>query len=239
MNQELILHLIELRKRLIYTLIGFIIVFLPLFHYANTLYKYLAEPLLLYLPRGTQLIATDVTSPFFVPLKLSAIAAIIISIPNTVYQVWQFIAPGLYRHEKKLILTTILCIIALFIAGISFCFWIVLPTLFNFIGHIKATDITMLTDIGKYLDLVLSLFLVFGCAFQMPVIIFLLIRFEIISQQKMASIRKYVLVGVFVIAAVVTPPDILSQTMLAIPLYLLYEIGMLFAKLLRTKNHPV
>jgi sec-independent protein translocase protein TatC len=236
MNQDVIGHLIELRRRLIFILLGFLVVFLCLFHFSNNLYDGLAKPLLTYLPHGTQLIATDVTSPFFVPLKLTAIVAGLLSLPNTVYQIWHFIAPGLYRHEKKLMLITLISVIILFACGMLFCFFIVLPTLFNFIAKIKASDIAMMTDISKYLDLVLSLFIIFGTAFQMPIIIYLLIYFNIVTHTKMADMRKYMLVGAFIIAAIVTPPDILSQTMLAIPLYLLYELGLLMAKLTLSKH---
>ena len=232
MNEgNIISHLFELRRRLIYILVAYLMVFLPLFHFSNTIYDALAKPLLTYLPVGSHLIATDVTSPFFVPLKLTMIVALFISLPNTIYQIWQFIAPALYRNERKLILITIVSVLFLFILGMVFCFYVVLPTLFHFISKIKAPDIAMLTDINKYLDLVLSLFIIFGIAFQMPIIIYLLIYFKIVTYRKMISLRKYMFVAVFIIAAIVTPPDILSQIMLAIPLYLLYEIGILISKL--------
>ena len=237
MSPELINHLIELRKHLIYILIGFILVFAGLFHFANSIYAVVSAPLLVYLPRGTQLIATDVTSPFFVPVKLTAYVAIVISLPNTAYQTWRFIAPGLYKHERKLLVFSIFWVIFLFLSGIIFCYFIVLPALFNFIGHVKSQEITMLTDISKYLDLVLSLFLVFGFAFQTPVIIFLLIYFNVVKHSTMTSLRKYVFVACFILAAIVTPPDILSQTLLAVPLYFLYEIGMFLAKFSRKNRH--
>ena len=206
-------------------------VFLPLFHFSNNIYTVLAKPLLRYLPVGSHLIATDVTSPFFVPLKLTMIITLFISLPNTIYQIWRFITPALYRNEKKLMLITAISVLFLFILGMAFCFYIVLPTLFNFIAKIKAPDIAMLTDINKYLDLVLSLFIIFGIAFQMPIIIYLLIYFKIVTYKRLISLRKYMFVAVFIIAAIVTPPDIISQIMLAIPLYLLYEIGILFSRL--------
>lgn len=233
MNPDLITHLIELRKRLIYILIGFTLVFACLFHFANTIYAIASAPLLAYLPHGTQLIATDVTSPFFIPIKLTAYVAIAFSLPNTTYHLWKFIAPGLYRHERKLLILCIFWVIFLFISGVVFCYLIVLPSLFNFIGQIKSPEIAMLTDIGKYLDLVLSLFLIFGLAFQTPVIIFLLIYLNVISHSKMVNLRKYIFVACFILAAIVTPPDILSQTLLALPLYFLYETGMFFAKISR------
>ena len=231
MNQDIISHLTQLRIRLIFILIGFLVVFLSLYHFSNNLYDFLAHPLLSYLPKDTHLIATDVTSPFFVPLKLTGAVAILISLPNTIYQIWQFIAPALYRHEKKLMLITTTLVITLFILGVVFCFYIVLPTLFNFISKTKAPNIEMLADINKYFDLVLSLLIIFGIAFQMPIITYLLIYFKIVTYKKMISLRKYMFVIMFIIAAIVTPPDIISQIMLAIPLYLLYEIGILLSKL--------
>ncbi|MDQ5920099.1 MAG: sec-independent protein translocase protein TatC [Pseudomonadota bacterium] len=231
MNQELINHLIELRKRVILILFGFIIIFLSLFHFANQIYASLSKPLFSYLPLGTKLIATDITSPFFVPLKLTAIVAFVIALPNTIYQTWQFIAPGLYKRERRLLAGVVIFGLILFFLGIIFCYFIVLPTLFNFISRIKASDIEMFTDISKYLDLVLNLFLVFGISFQLPILIFLLINFNVITHHKLSSLRKYVLVGVFILAAIITPPDVLSQTLLAIPLYILYEIGMFAGKI--------
>jgi sec-independent protein translocase protein TatC len=230
-NQEILEHLIELRKRLLYTIIGFLVVFLSIFHFANNIYLIISNPLLYYMPAGTKLIATDVTSPFFVPVKLTEIVAIFISLPNTIYQLWQFVAPGLYKHEKKLILVMIVAALALFLLGIVFAYFVVLPTLFNFINHFKAADISMLTDITKYLDLVLHLFVIFGFSFQMPIVIFLLIYFDVVHLETMIKMRKYYFVGSFIVAAIVTPPDVLSQTMFAIPFYLLYELGVLIAKL--------
>lgn len=239
MNQNIINHLIELRKRLIFISIGFLLVFLGLFHFANQIYVYLSQPLFAYLPENTQLIATDITSPFFVPLKLTAIVALVVTFPHTIYQLWQFIAPGLYRYERKLLGWVVMCGSLLFIGGVVFCYFIVLPALFNFITQIKAAEIAMFTDINKYLDLVLNLFLVFGLSFQLPLIIFLLIHFNLVTHTKMVSLRKYVLVGVFIIAAIITPPDVLSQTLLAIPLYLLYEIGMLMGNLFSNSQRKI
>ena len=229
MNQNFSTHLIELRKRIIYITIIFLIVFAICFHYSNQLYNFIATPLLKYLPTGTKLVASDITSPFFVPLKLAALIAFIITLPHTIYQIWKFITPAMYQHEKKILFITVISAFILFISGLSFCYFITLPIVFTFISKIKATDIIMLTDIQKYLDFVISMFLIFGCAFQLPIVIHLLIRFKIISKVKLKQIRPYMFVGVFVIAAIVTPPDVLSQTLLALPLYCLYEIGILFS----------
>lgn len=236
MDQVFITHLIELRKRIIVSGIGFFIIFISLFPFSNKLYQLLANPIGKFLPKNSQLIATDITSPFFVPLKLTAIVAFIICLPLIIFQLWKFIAPGLYQQEKKLLSGTIASSFILFIAGIIFCYFLVLPAIFHFIGNVKPDSITMLTDIGKYLDFVLTLAFTFGLAFETPVIIFLLIRFGFLSITTATKIRPYMLVGAFVIAAIVTPPDILSQTMLAIPLYLLYELGVITAKIFIKQN---
>lgn len=225
MEYDFISHLIELRKRLIYALIGFIVVLGCLFPFANHLYQLLSAPLAKFMPPSSQLIATDIISPFFVPLKLAALSAMIISLPNTLYQIWQFVSPGLYKSERRLIVSIISSAFVLFLIGILFCYFLVLPAIFHFVAKIKAPQIAMFTDIDKYLSFVLSLFVVFGIAFEMPVIIFLLIKFNILSLAKARQIRPYMFVGCFIIAAIVTPPDILSQTLLALPLYALYELG--------------
>lgn len=230
MNEHFIQQLIELRKRLIYALIGFIISILILLNFKNSLFQWVAKPLLKYLPTGAKLIATDVTAPFFVPLKIVALAALFVSLPNSIFQIWQFIAPGLYRHERKLIFLIIVAAIVLFISGILFCYFLALPLLFNFIGHFKAADVEMFTDISKYLDLVLTLFTVFGLSFQMPIAIFCLIYFNFVPIATIKKLRSYIFVGCFIVAAIVTPPDIFSQSILALSLYILYESGILAAK---------
>ncbi len=235
MNEELSAHLIELRKRIIYILIVFLIIFAICFHYSNQLYEFIATPLLKYLPKGTQLVASDITSPFFVPMKLAGLVAFILTLPHTIYQVWKFVAPAMYQHEKRGLFSLIFTACGLFIVGISFCYFLVLPTIFTFIGKIKADNITMLTDIQKYLDFVISMFLIFGCAFQLPIAIHLLIKFNIVNKTKLKEIRSYVFVMTFVVAAIVTPPDVLSQTMLALPLYCLYEIGIFFTRDVRNE----
>ena len=231
--ENLTLHLIELRKRLIWTIIGFLLFFLVLSPWANQLYQQLASPISRFLPSGSQLIATDITSPFFVPLKLTAIVAFVLSLPNSLYQIWQFISPGLYKKEQKLFASIIASAFCLFLCGICFCYFLVLPAIFHFINHFKSVEITMFTDINKYLDFVLSLFIIFGIAFEMPVIIFLLIYFGILTIKKAQEMRSYIFVACFILAAIVTPPDVLSQTMLALPLFLLYELGILAACLFR------
>lgn len=231
MNPQTIQQLIELRKRLIFCTIGFILILAGLFPFSNQIYQLLAIPASKYLPSTTHLVALEVTAPFFVPLRLTAMVAFILSLPNTIYQIWQFIAPGLYKPERKLLISVIVSSFTLFILGIAFCYFLVLPALFHFISNFKSSQITLLADIDKYLSLVLSLFMIFGIAFETPVLVFLLIKFGILKLQTATKIRKYIFVGCFIVAAIVTPPDVLSQTMLAIPLYLLYELGILTAKI--------
>lgn len=237
MEPIFIAHLVELRKRLIFAVVGFMIIFIALFPFANYWYHLLASPLARFLPANTQLIATDVISPFFVPLRLTAILAIIISLPNTIYHIWQFIAPGLYKQERRIIISVITSSFCLFIIGIAFCYFLVLPAVFHFVGAFKSSQITMMTDIDKYLSFVLSLFMIFGVAFETPVIVFLMIKFGILSIAKAKKIRPYIFVGSFILAAILTPPDVLSQTMLAIPLYALYELGVITARLFIKPNN--
>lgn len=236
MKQELVNNLIELRKRLIYTFLGILIIFLALFKFANELYSVLTIPLLKVTPLASKLIATDIISPFFIPMKLTLICAIVISLPNTLYQLWQFLAPAMFKAEKLMLIFTIICAIILFCLGILFCYFLILPTFFSFIGSFKANSIQMMTDITKYFDFVLNLFLIFGIAFQTPILVFLLVSFKIVSYVKFKKMRPYLFVGAFIVAAILTPPDVLSQTMLAIPLYLLYELGMLFARTIKHKD---
>lgn len=235
MNPQFITHLIELRKRLIYSLCGIIVIFALLFPWANELYNIIALPLRKFLPPSSQIIATDIIAPFLVPMKLTAILAFALSLPYTIYQLWKFIAPGLYQHERKLASLIITVGMLLFIIGILFCYFVALPALFNFTLNFKSSQISLMADMAKYMNLVLSLFMVFGIAFEMPLITFVLIKLNIISLNTAKSSRKYVFLLAFIISAIVTPPDIISQIILAIPLYLLYELGLLAAKLLVKK----
>lgn len=233
MNESFLVHITEIRKRLIYIFIGFLLLFLPLFHFDNLIYQLIAKPLLTNMPYGTKLIATDITSPFLVPMKLAGLVALILSMPNVIYQIWQFLSPGMYNKEKKLFLLMAPSSIFLFILGTIFCYFLVFPVIFNFIAKIKSTEISMMTDIGKYLDFVISLSLTFGVCFQMPILIVTLVYFKIVKLERLQNVRRYMLVVAFIIGAILAPPDIISQTMLSIPLYILYEIGMLGSKLIK------
>lgn len=218
-------HLLELRTRLIRILTGLILGFLPCAYFARELYYLLAQPLLEKLPHGGQMIATEVTTPFFVPMKVAMMVAFLITLPHTLYQIWAFVAPGLYSHEKRLALPLVFSSSFLFLFGMSFAYFAALPLVFEFITYIAPDDVAVMTDIDKYLSFVLSMFIAFGITFEVPVFVMVCVRAGLISIAKLREIRHYVLVGAFVIGAIFTPPDVISQFLLAIPLYLLYEFG--------------
>ena len=229
LQDTFISHLIELRDRLLRSLIAVVVVFLGLFHWARQIYEMLAKPLLVALPKGGQMIATEVTTPFLVPVKVTLMVAFLISLPYVLYQIWAFVAPGLYRHEKRLALPLVMASVALFFLGMSFAYFLVMPLVFHFIVSFAPAGVAVMTDIGKYLSFVLTLFLAFGTTFEVPIVVIVLVKMGVVSVQKLREIRPYVIVGCFVVGAIFTPPDMLSQTMLAVPLWLLYEVGVLVA----------
>ena len=222
-------HLMELRTRLIHAFGVLLLGFLPCAYYARELYSLLAQPLLEQLPQGGQMIATEIVTPFFVPMKVAMMAAVVITLPHTLYQVWAFVAPGLYSHEKRMVLPLVLASSFLFICGMAFAYFAALPLVFEFVTHFAPEGVAVMTDIGKYLDFVLTMFMAFGVTFEVPVLVVMLVRMGVISIAKLKDIRSYVLVGAFVVGAIFTPPDVVSQFMLAVPLYLLYELGILVA----------
>lgn len=228
-EQSIISHLLELRDRLLRIVVVVIGVFVVLFFYpgANKLYTLLAHPLLMNLPKGGQMIATEVTTPFFVPMKVAAMAAFLISLPYVLYQLWGFIAPGLYAHEKRFALPVVISGTVLFFVGMAFAYFVVFPVVFGFITHTAPQGVAVMTDIGKYLDFVLTLFMAFGITFEVPVVVVLLVKMGLVSVAKLKEIRPYMIVGAFVVGAIFTPPDVVSQFMLAMPLWLLYELGIL------------
>lgn len=223
-------HLIELRDRLLRCVVVLLLVFICLFPWAKELYNFLAQPMLASLPEGGQLIATEVTAPFFVPVKVTMMAAFLISLPWILYQVWAFVAPGLYSHEKKLVAPLVITSTLLFICGMAFAYYLVFPVVFHFMVSVAPQGVAVMTDIGKYLDFVLTLFLAFGVTFEVPVAVVILVKMGMVSVAKLKEIRPYVVVGAFVIGAIFTPPDVVSQIMLAVPLWVLYEIGILVAQ---------
>ena len=224
-TESFIAHLLELRTRLLRSAVALMLVFVCLFPWASDLYALLAQPLLAKLPAGGQMIATDVTTPFFVPLKVALMAAFLVALPYILYQAWRFVAPGLYAHEKRLIVPLIASSTILFFCGMSFAYFVVFPVVFGFITASAPIGVAVMTDIDKYLSFVLSMFVAFGLTFQVPVVVVVLVRMGIVSVEKFREIRPYVVVGAFVVGAIFTPPDVVSQTMLALPLWLLYEAG--------------
>jgi len=225
-------HLVELRDRLLRAILAVLIVFLCLFPWAKDLYSLLAQPLLAVLPQGGQMIATDVVGVFLVPMKVALLVAFVIALPYVLFQVWAFVAPGLYTHEKRLVLPLIVSSTLLFIAGMAFAYFLVFPVVFKFMASIAPEGVAWMTDIEKYLSFALTMFVAFGVTFEVPVAVVLLVRMNIVSVEKLREIRPYVIVGAFVVGAVFTPPDVISQLMLAMPLWVLYELGILCASMM-------
>jgi sec-independent protein translocase protein TatC len=231
-------HLIELRDRLLRAILAVLLVFLCLFPWAKDLYTLLAQPLLAVLPHGGQMIATDVVGVFLVPMKVALLVAFVIALPYVLYQIWAFVAPGLYTHEKRLVLPLIITSTFLFIAGMAFAYFLVFPVVFKFMASIAPEGVAWMTDIEKYLSFALTMFVAFGVTFEVPVAVVLLVRMNIVGVDKLREIRPYVIVGAFVIGAVFTPPDVISQLMLAVPLWVLYELGIVFASMTAKADTP-
>lgn len=237
-EDSFISHLIELRSRLlraIVAVLGFFIV-LCIYPGASAIYDILAQPMLASLPEGTRMIATGVITPFMVPIKVTLLASFVLALPVVLYQAWAFIAPGLYRHEQRLALPLILSSTLLFIAGMAFCYFVVFRTVFHFIASFAPQSITPAPDIEAYVSFVLTMFVAFGITFEVPVAVVLLVKSGIVSVASLRAARGYVIVGAFVIAAVVTPPDVVSQFMLAVPLCLLFEVGLFISSRLKAKE---
>jgi len=223
-------HLIELRTRLLHSIIAVVVVLFALFPFAKDIYALLAQPLLNVLPQGASMIATDVTGTFLVPLKVTLMAAFLIALPYVLWQAWAFVAPGLYQHEKKLALPVIVSSVLFFAIGMAFAYFFVFPVAFGFFAGYTPAGVQMMTDIDKYLSFVLTMFIAFGLTFETPVVVIVLVRMGVVSLEKLRAARSYVIVGAFVIAAIFTPPDVVSQFMLAMPLWLLYELGLFLAR---------
>lgn len=229
-TESFISHLIELRNRLLRAIVGWLLVFVALFPFADKLYSLLAAPLLSKLPQGAQMIATAVTTPFFVPMKVTMLTAFLIALPWMIYQCWAFVSPGLYTHEKRLIRPLLAAAIVLFFVGMAFAYFVVFPVVFSFLVGSAPQGVTVMTDIAEYLDFVIGLFVAFGFAFEVPVAVVLMALMGWVTLAQLKESRSYVIVGAFVLGAIFTPPDIVSQCMLAIPLWLLYEIGLLVVR---------
>jgi sec-independent protein translocase protein TatC len=229
-------HLIELRDRLIKSLFSILVIFIGLVYFANDIYEFVAAPLVAHLPGTATMIATDVTAPFFAPFKLTLFVALFGAIPWILHQIWGFIAPGLYQHEKRMLMPILASSILLFYGGIAFCYFIVLPIILGFFTSVGPQMMTLAPDISSYLGFVLKLFFAFGVAFEIPVAIMLLCWSGATTTQSLKQKRPYIVVGVFVVAMFLTPPDVLSQTLLALPMLLLFELGLILAKFYRAKE---
>lgn len=224
-------HLIELRDRLLRMLIAVGVVFVLLFPFASELYDLLAYPMMRTLPEGSRMIATGVVAPFLIPVKVAAMVAFAVALPYVLYQAWAFVAPGLYAHERRLVMPLVIASTVLFFVGVAFCYFFVFGVVFDFVYRIAPKSITVAPDIENYLNFVITLFLAFGVTFEVPIAVLILVRMGAVTIEQLTSIRPYFIVGSFVVAAVVTPPDVLSQLLLAIPMCLLYEVGIFAARL--------
>ncbi|PHM38382.1 twin arginine-targeting protein translocase TatC [Xenorhabdus mauleonii] len=229
-TQPLISHLIELRKRILNSLITVLVVFLALVYFSNDIYRLIAAPLMEQLPKGANMIATDVASPFFTPIKLTIMVSIFASVPMILYQVWAFIAPALYRHERRLIMPLLFSSSILFYLGMAFAYFVAFPIAFGFFVNTVPEGVVISTDISNYLSFVMALFMAFGISFEVPIAIILLCWGGVVSPESLKRKRPYILVGAFVVGMLLTPPDVFSQTLLAVPMYLLFELGILLAQ---------
>lgn len=236
--ESFISHLVELRQRLVRAVSSVLLFFVVLFIWPGSGYIYdlLAAPLMSALPEGSRMIATGVITPFMVPVKVTALAAFMVALPYVLYQVWAFVAPGLYEHEKRLAAPLVIASTLLFLMGVAFCYFFVFGKVFTFIHNFAPKSITPAPDIEAYFSFVITMFLAFGVTFEIPIVVIVLVRFGLVSVEKLREARPYVIVGAFVIAAVVTPPDVLSQFMLAVPMCLLYEAGLLVSRFVTTRR---
>ncbi|ELY2498373.1 Sec-independent protein translocase subunit TatC [Cronobacter muytjensii] len=237
-TQPLISHLIELRKRLLNCIIAVLLIFLALVYFANDIYQLVSAPLISQMPHGASMIATDVASPFFTPIKLTMMVSVILSAPVILYQVWAFVAPALYKHERRLIIPLLVSSTLLFYIGMAFAYFIVFPLAFGFLTKTAPVGVVVSTDITSYLDFVMALFMAFGVSFEVPVAIVLLCWMGVTTPQDLREKRPYVLVGAFVVGMLLTPPDVFSQTLLAIPMYCLFEVGIFFSRFYVGKRRP-
>jgi len=230
--QPLVAHLSELRDRLLRSILGVLLIFCGLFYFANDIYAFVSKPLRDILPADATMIATEVASPFLTPFKLTLFTSLFLAMPYVLYQVWSFIAPGMYRNEKRLAIPLLFSSVVLFYAGAAFAYFVVFPLIFAFFTSVGPEDVTIMTDINRYLDFVLKLFFAFGLAFEIPIAAVILIRAGITTADNLASKRAYIVVGCFVLGMLLTPPDIISQSLLAIPMWILFEAGVFFGRMI-------
>jgi sec-independent protein translocase protein TatC len=230
-EESFISHLVELRDRLMKASGAIVVVFLCLMPWAGQIYDLMAHPMMAALPPGAKMIATGVITPFLIPIKVTLLVAFLIALPVVLYQAWAFVAPGLYAHERRLVAPLVISSFLLFITGVLFCYFLVFQVVFKFINNFAPVSISVAPDIESYFDFVMTMFIAFGVTFEVPIVVIVLVRMGFVSVEKLKSVRPYVIVGAFVIAAVVTPPDVMSQMLLAVPLCLLFEVGLLIAPL--------
>ncbi|WP_133717894.1 twin-arginine translocase subunit TatC [Methylocaldum gracile] len=235
-EQTFISHLVELRDRLLRCILVVLFVFMSMAYFANEIYAYLAGPLMKHLPPGSQMIAIDVASPFLTPFKLTLVAAVFLSIPYILYQVWAFVAPGLYEHERRLVLPLLFASTVLFYGGMAFAYYLVFPLIFGFLTATAPAGVAVMTDITHYLDFVLTLFFAFGVSFEVPIATIVLIWSGISTRESLSEKRPYIIVAAFVIGMVLSPPDVVSQSLLAVPIWLLFELGLVFSRLFRPRR---
>ncbi len=229
-------HLIELRDRLLKVLLAVLVIFLGLFPFANDIYVFIAKPLLAHLPEDSSMIATEVASPFLTPFKLTLVCAIFLAMPVVLHQAWGFVAPGLYKHEKRLVIPLLFTSSALFYVGMAFAYFVVFPLVFGFLTSVAPEGVTVMTDISRYLDFVLKIFFAFGIAFEVPIATILVVWAGITTPDALIEKRPYIIVGAFVIGMLLTPPDIISQTLLALPMWVLFELGVYFSRIYVRSN---
>lgn len=234
-DQTFVSHLVELRDRLLRAVLAVLVIFLSLFAFANDLYTFLAEPLLRYLPEGTSMIATEVASPFLTPFKLTLVLSVFVAMPVILYQLWAFVAPGLYQNEKRLVFPLLLSSTVLFYLGMAFAYFVVFPLVFKFLTGVAPEGVAVMTDISRYLDFVLKMFFAFGIAFEVPIATILVIWSGITTAKSLAAKRPYIIVVAFVVGMLLTPPDVISQTLLALPMWLLFELGLVMSKIYTKK----
>ena len=236
-SQETFLsHLIELRERLVRSLVAVALCCIPTFYFSAELYDLLAYPLIQSLPQGSRMIATGVITPFLIPMKISVMAGFLVALPYVLYQAWAFVAPGLYSHEKKLVLPLVVSSTVLFLTGMLFCYFIVFGKVFAFISSFAPKSISVAPDIEAYFNFVLGMFIAFGLAFEVPVVVVVLVMANLVTVDQLREWRGYIVVAIFIVAAIVTPPDVVSQIALAIPMCLLYEVGIVFAQVITRRK---
>ncbi len=231
-EESFLSHLIELRDRLLRALTAVLVVFLGLFPFANQIYTYLSRPLTQFLPEGSSMIAIDVASPFLIPFKMTLLLAVVLAVPYILYQVWAFIAPGLYRHERRLVFPILFSSVVLFYLGMAFAYYVVFPLAFGFFTSSAPEGVAVMTDISRYLDFIILIFLAFGVTFEVPIVTVVLVSMGVTTPEQLARKRPYVVVGAFVLGMVLTPPDVISQTLLALPMWLLFELGLFSSRIL-------